>query len=502
MSRLMEEINQCTNIAEVVDCIEDLNLNEIDFESLKRISRPQAHLIAILKQIADQYHWKIIINMDYKWAAEKRWKANAVLICKNQKFIIKYDTAIYNVSSKRLNIEREKDLLAIENGYVVIRIREEGCNELCSGAIEIINKKIGGPSKDSIKEMLQILSHYTNTNILCDFNSLSTKDIISEVISRDEVWFYKAALYLKYVKENQTIFIPMDYEMRDVKLGLWVQAQRVKVRNGTLDFLKKEILYKIGFTIDEYSTKCDENYELAKQYYAEYGHLNVRLNESYKGVKLGSWLDMQRSRYNHPDWPQNSPMSESEISRLESIGMIWRKNYHLKDDERLNQIAELKDQGFDFNIKQNLANSENEKYFKNLIYIETIRRNRQDGKIDSELEKALLDMNIILDNSLVLRRTKLLRLRMYSREDGYIRWNDKKHYKQKLFIEKELREFRENPKLYPKEFLSLILGCGINAYSDDPFGKEERKFRKKAVDKGIPARIYYRFCESQLKKKV
>ena len=73
-----------------------------------------------------------------------------------------------------------------------------------------------------------------------------------------------------------------------------------------------------------YVLDWEELYYLAKRYYIKYGHLNVSYEYCvlYKdtNICLGAWIKKQR------ELKKRNKLSEKQITLLEEIGMIWKKN--------------------------------------------------------------------------------------------------------------------------------------------------------------------------------
>lgn len=63
--------------------------------------------------------------------------------------------------------------------------------------------------------------------------------------------------------------------------------------------------------------RWEKMFQLATEYYNEFGNLKVRDKSLYKGEKLGTWIYWQRKTF------RNSKLSEERTERLNSIGMIW-----------------------------------------------------------------------------------------------------------------------------------------------------------------------------------
>lgn len=69
-----------------------------------------------------------------------------------------------------------------------------------------------------------------------------------------------------------------------------------------------------------YDCKWKEKYNLLLDYYKEYGHINLKSNEEYKGVKLGMWLSSQRQAYRGNS---NYAISSERIELLEALVIDW-----------------------------------------------------------------------------------------------------------------------------------------------------------------------------------
>jgi hypothetical protein len=69
------------------------------------------------------------------------------------------------------------------------------------------------------------------------------------------------------------------------------------------------------------NTQWDKMFICAKEYFLEYGNLEVLYNyQTKEGIKLGSWISNQREFY------KKGILSSEQIELLESIGMVWYIN--------------------------------------------------------------------------------------------------------------------------------------------------------------------------------
>ena len=119
-----------------------------------------------------------------------------------------------------------------------------------------------------------------------------------------------------------------------VNLESWICYQRKKFIN--LSDEKKQKLYAIGFDLAPLDTRWENNYKLAQAYYEHKGDLSIPsgfqttdgYTEDPNGVKLGRWINAQRSRLDK--------LSNERKQKLLAIGFtpsrrdtMWEENYKL-----------------------------------------------------------------------------------------------------------------------------------------------------------------------------
>lgn len=145
---------------------------------------------------------------------------------------------------------------------------------------------------------------------------------------------YYYDLLEKYKKEYGNIDIPIDYEIDGVRLGEWLSRLRHSYKIGDIQKLtleETEKLNKLGITWkirDVFS--FDYYYSLLKDYYKEYGDINVPKDYEINGIKLGRWLSNQREAYKNRNKKYltiTHVITQEEIDKLNELGMIWRFFY-------------------------------------------------------------------------------------------------------------------------------------------------------------------------------
>lgn len=107
----------------------------------------------------------------------------------------------------------------------------------------------------------------------------------------------------------------------DKSLNKWFIRQRENYNNNTLSEERIDKLEKVGMiwdNLNEYNWQ--ENYEEAKKYYEDNGHLLIPDKYEVNGKKLGFWIQRMRKAYNGD---RKLKITNEQISLLNDIGMVW-----------------------------------------------------------------------------------------------------------------------------------------------------------------------------------
>ena len=146
-------------------------------------------------------------------------------------------------------------------------------------------------------------------------------------------WYRNYEYSKKYYEEYGNLEVPYHFKTNDginydedgVKLGIWINTQRKLYKNNNLSSDRQELLEVIGMRFDNKriitNKSWEEMYKYAKEYYEEYGNLEVP--QSFKtndGINLGTWINTQRQYY------KNNKLSQEKIDLLEEINMVWGFN--------------------------------------------------------------------------------------------------------------------------------------------------------------------------------
>lgn len=126
-----------------------------------------------------------------------------------------------------------------------------------------------------------------------------------------------------------------DYDEGGYKLGVWLNNQHTRNRNGLLTEEQRKKLENLGMNFQNtHDLRWNRMYELAKVYFQHYGNLKIKYNfrtlngfeYNENGYSLGTWLNEQRTSY------RRGYLTPDRIERLEELGAILKSvredNWH------------------------------------------------------------------------------------------------------------------------------------------------------------------------------
>jgi len=147
--------------------------------------------------------------------------------------------------------------------------------------------------------------------------SAASKMTVASVQSFEGPWYEKYLLLEQYKKEHGNCLVPRSFDYDEIKLGRWVNKQRVLYKKGKLSANRREMLDELGFSWDGIGDVWERNFAILEQYRDREGHCNVPQGHEETGVQLGSWLHRQRHVF------KKGKLNESYQHRLEAIGISW-----------------------------------------------------------------------------------------------------------------------------------------------------------------------------------
>lgn len=148
-------------------------------------------------------------------------------------------------------------------------------------------------------------------------------------------WEKKMQLATNFFMHNGHLKVPkkfktnngIDYDENGFDLGSWVLKQRDLFVQGNLSEERVKDLTSVGmiFSLNSKGDQWQEKYNLAKIYFEHYGNLKIPalfktsngIDYDANGIKLGSWINVQRTNY------KKGKLSSERIMLLEEIGMLF-----------------------------------------------------------------------------------------------------------------------------------------------------------------------------------
>jgi superfamily II DNA or RNA helicase len=102
-------------------------------------------------------------------------------------------------------------------------------------------------------------------------------------------------------------------------LGRWVSKQRGKFRSGGLSGIQVQLLESLpGWTWNSLESRWEEAFASLQTFVAREGNCRVPKSHFENGFNLGSWVQIQRLRF------QKQLVPEDRVKRLESVpGWVW-----------------------------------------------------------------------------------------------------------------------------------------------------------------------------------
>ena len=281
------------------------------------------------------------------------------------------------------------------------------------------------PSGDRLGAWVQIQRMaYRNRSLFKEERKNNFAPLTDERVSRlesigmiwntlDTQWERMFELAKEYYEKYGDLKVPNSYiTSNGEKLGKWIHNQRTAYRNRTLpkneiksgqvvlndERLKK--LESIGMIWDPYKEQWEKMFKLALKYYEKYGDLRVPFSYvSPNGERLGTWIASQRKAYKNRNLFKEerkdnfSPLTDEQVGKLESIGMIW--DPYKEQWEKMFKIAQdYYEEHGDLKVTDKYISPNGEKLG---IWIATQRRSYKIQNLTEEEIKRLESIGMIWD---------------------------------------------------------------------------------------------------------
>jgi predicted helicase len=128
-----------------------------------------------------------------------------------------------------------------------------------------------------------------------------------------EQWEESFAALEKYRILKGHCRVPANFKIDGIKLGNWVSRQRREKDQLSSESIAR--LDNIGFTWDFKTEKWDEVFDVLKKFRKRNGHCLANARLTLDGVKLGTWISIQRRN--------KEKLTPNQTSKLDSIGFAW-----------------------------------------------------------------------------------------------------------------------------------------------------------------------------------
>ena len=120
---------------------------------------------------------------------------------------------------------------------------------------------------------------------------------------------------VNFAKEKGHCLVHIDHRVGDINLGTWVSDQRIHRKKNQLTDERIRRLNKLNFAWDPRAVQWEEAFNALVKFRQREGHCDVVQSHSENGVKLGSWVVIQRRR--------KEQLTPDRMKRLNSMGFIW-----------------------------------------------------------------------------------------------------------------------------------------------------------------------------------
>ena len=117
----------------------------------------------------------------------------------------------------------------------------------------------------------------------------------------------------QYQKKTGHCKVPKKLKINGINLKSWVTTQRAKVSALSSDQVKR--LNSLGFSWDPHAAHWEAAFSELKKFRINEGHARVPYKLTVNGLKLGSWVVLQRAR--------KDQLSLDQIRRLDTLSFSW-----------------------------------------------------------------------------------------------------------------------------------------------------------------------------------
>lgn len=135
-------------------------------------------------------------------------------------------------------------------------------------------------------------------------------------------WEKNFAIVAEYASRYGIDEIIQSTTYKHKNIGNWVHSQRIAYKEGKLLESRFKRLAELGLDFSPASGRWEKAFALAEIYFREFHNLDVPSDFIMSDFNLGRWISNQRQIYRSTR--ADMILTEEQIRRLESIGMVWK----------------------------------------------------------------------------------------------------------------------------------------------------------------------------------
>ena len=133
----------------------------------------------------------------------------------------------------------------------------------------------------------------------------------------EQRWEHKFGLLTDFRDREGHCDAPKTHEEEGVKLGTWLEEQRKRHKQGTLDAARRERLEVLGVVWEPFEQRWEHKFGLLTDFRDREWHCDVPAAHEEEGVKLGVWLDRQRTAH------REGSLDAARQEKLKALGVVW-----------------------------------------------------------------------------------------------------------------------------------------------------------------------------------
>ncbi len=193
---------------------------------------------------------------------------------------------------------------------------------------------------------------------------------------RQDQWELGVQRLTEFIGKHGHTLIPAKLVVDGYRLGTWVNSQRTRYMEGSLEQDRIDRLEAVsGWTWDARAEMWEIGFQRLSEYVAQHGDARVPASFVVDGFKLGQWVSVQRVNFN------NGTLTEDRKSRLGALpGWSWDVKIDLWEDgfRRLKQHVERNGQALP---KQSYADADG---YRLGSWVTTQRQQHARGRLEPD----------------------------------------------------------------------------------------------------------------------